>query len=96
MATNASGAIQWPNLQHKFLSDPGIPGPIYGSGLSHSLTVRRFADLTDMTLVDEDTKSIQTGNVNRAIRGNQAMHVTNSLVCKMVCNAIGAIQWSNL
>ena len=38
-----------------FLSDPGIPGPIYGSGLSHSLTMRRFADLTDVTLVDEDT-----------------------------------------
>ena len=59
-----------------FLSDPGIPGPIYGSGLSHSLTMRRFADLTDVTLVDEDTKSILTDNANRAIQGNQAMYVT--------------------
>ena len=35
-----------------------------------------FADLTDVTLVDEDTKSILTDNANRAIQGNQAMHVT--------------------
>ena len=34
------------------------------------------ADLTDVTLVDEDTKSILTDNANRAIQGNQAMHVT--------------------
>ena len=60
----------------KYLSDPGFPGPIYGSGLSHSLTKRRFADLTDVTLVDEDTKSILTDNANTAIQGNQAMHVT--------------------
>ena len=32
--------------------------------------------LTDVTLVDEDTKSILTDNANRAIQGNQAMHVT--------------------
>ena len=35
-----------------------------------------FEDLTDVTLVDEDTKSILTDNANRAIQGNQAMHVT--------------------
>ena len=58
-----------------FLSDPGIPGPIYGSG-SLSVCMRGFADLTDVTLVDEDTKSILTDNANRAIQGNQAMHVT--------------------
>ena len=52
-------------------------GPIYGSGcLSVSLSPRPFADLTDVTLVDEDTKSILTDNANRAIQGNQAMHVT--------------------
>ena len=57
-----------------FLSDPGIPGPIYGSGC---LSLREvFEDLTDVTLVDEDTKSILTDNANRAIQGNQAMHVT--------------------
>ena len=33
------------------------------------------ADLTDVTLVDEDTKSILTNNANRAIQGNQVMHV---------------------
>ena len=59
-----------------FLSYPGIPGPIYGSGLSKSLRPRGFADLTDVTLVDEDTKSILTYNANRAIQGNKAMHVT--------------------
>ena len=35
-----------------------------------------FENLTDVTLVDEDTKSILTENANRAIQGNQAMHVT--------------------
>ena len=38
--------------------------------------MRRFEDLTDVTLVDEDTKSILTDNANRAIKCNQAMHVT--------------------
>ena len=46
------------------------------------------ADLTDVTLVDEDTKSIPTDNANRAIQGNQAMHVTfwsaNLLVMQVV------------
>ena len=37
-----------------FLSDPGVPGPIYGS---ECLQLRHlFADLTDVT--DEDTDSI--------------------------------------
>ena len=40
------------------------------------VTMRRFADLTDVTLVDEDTKSILTENANRVIQGNQAMQVT--------------------
>ena len=58
-----------------FFIGPRCPwGPIYGSG---SLSVRDLvADLTDVTLVDEDTKSILTDNANRAIQGNQAMHVT--------------------
>ena len=60
-----------------FLSDPGVPGVrSMGPVLCHKLTPRRFADLTDVTLVDEDTKSILTDNANRAIQGNQAMHVT--------------------
>ena len=58
-----------------FLSDPGIPGPIYGSK-PLSLTLRPFADLTDVTLADKDTNSILTDNANRAIQGNEAMQVT--------------------
>ena len=34
-----------------------------------------FADLTDVTLADEDNSSIQTDDVNRAIIGNVAMQV---------------------
>ena len=32
-------------------------------------------DLTDVTLADEDTKSIPTDNAKRVIKGNVAMHV---------------------
>ena len=39
----------------------------------HSLTP--CVDLTDVTLADEDTKSIPTDNAKRAIKGNVAMHV---------------------
>ena len=36
------------------------------------------ADLTDVTLVDEDTNSIPTNNANRTIQDNNvAMSVTN-------------------
>ena len=34
-----------------------------------------FADLTDVTLADEDTNSMLTDNANRAIQGNVAMQV---------------------
>ena len=34
-----------------------------------SVRPRRFADLTDVTLADEDTNSILTDNANRAIQG---------------------------
>ena len=44
--------------------------------VTHSL-MRRFANLTDVTLADGDTKSILTDNANRAIQGNVAMHVTH-------------------
>ena len=47
-----------------------------GPVVSNSVCMRGFADLTDVTLVDEDTKSILTDNANRAIQGNRAMHVT--------------------
>ena len=36
-----------------------------------------FADLSDVTLADKDTKSIGTDNGNIAIQGNVAMHVTH-------------------
>ena len=34
------------------------------------------ADLTDVTLADEDINSILTDNANRAIQGNVALHCT--------------------
>ena len=37
---------------------------------------RRLADLTDVTLAEEDTNLILTDGVNRAIQGNVAMQVT--------------------
>ena len=63
-----------------------------GLSLSNSLTVR-FADLTDVTLADEDTNSILTDNANRAIQSNVAMHV---MFVKFGTNASVAIQWLNL
>ena len=52
-----------------FLSDPGVPSPIFVSGCP-SVSPRGCVDLTDMTLADEDTNSILTDNANRAIQGN--------------------------
>ena len=46
-----------------------------GLGLCPSLTSRRFADLTDVTLADDDSNSIPTDDVNKAILGNVAMQV---------------------
>ena len=43
-----------------------------------SLTPRPFADLTDVTLADEDSNSTPADDVNRAILGNVAMHVAPS------------------
>ena len=47
---------------HIFLSDPGKPG----SDLWVRMSVRQTpcADLTDVTLTDEDTNAILTDNVN--------------------------------
>ena len=39
---------------------------------------RLFADLTDVTLADEDSNSIPTDDVNRAFLGNVAMQVAPS------------------
>ena len=43
-----------------------------------SLTNRAFADLTDVTLADEDTNSILNDNANKALQGNVAKQVTQS------------------
>ena len=59
-----------------FLSDPGVPGVrIMGPDVTHSLQPRPFADLTDVTLADEDSNSTPADYVNRAILGNVAMQV---------------------
>ena len=55
-----------------------------GSLVSNSLTERPFADLTDVTLADEDTNPILTDNANRAIQGNVAMPVTQP--GREICN----------
>ena len=52
-------------------------GPIYGSECL-KLTEGGCADLTDVTLADEDTNSILTDNANRAIQDNVAMQITQS------------------
>ena len=46
-----------------------------GPVVSNKLTPRPFADLTDMTLADEDTMSKLTDNAKREIQGNDAMQV---------------------
>ena len=57
----------WPKIS--FLSDQGKPGVrSLGPGCP-SVRETPCADLTDVTLADEDTKLIQTDNVNRAIPG---------------------------
>ena len=60
-----------------FLSDPGVSGVrSMGSSLSNKLTERPFADLTDVTLADEDTNPILTDNAKRTFQGNLATRVT--------------------
>ena len=44
-----------------------------GPGLSHSLSSRGCADLTDVTLADDDTNPIPTDSAKRAIQGNVAI-----------------------
>ena len=39
------------------------------------VSTRGFADLTDVTLADEDSNSIPTDDVDRAILGNVTMQV---------------------
>ena len=54
-----------------------------------------FADLTDVTLADEDSNSIPADDVNRAILGNVAMQVAPP-GAKIETNASGTTWWRNL
>ena len=64
---------------HFFLSDPGVPGVrSMGPDVSKSVHTRPFADLTDVTLADEDSNSIPTDDANKAVLGNVAMQVAPS------------------
>ena len=48
-----------------FLSDPGVPGVRFmGPDVRPSVSERLFADLTDVTLADEDINSIPADDVN--------------------------------
>ena len=46
-----------------------------GPDVRPSVSTRLFADFTDVTLADEDSNSIPTDDVNRAILGNVKMQV---------------------
>ena len=64
------------HCQNYFLSDPGVPG-VRSMGPDVTQSIQDyFADLTDVTLADEDSNSIPTDDVKRAILGNVAMQVT--------------------
>ena len=65
------------HIQPVFLSDPGVSGVrSMGSSLSNYVTKPPFADLTDVTLADEDTNPILTDGANRTFQSNVAMQVT--------------------
>ena len=70
------------------LSDPGEAGV---QSMGPDVSERGFADLTDVTLADEDTNSILADNAKGAIQGNEAMQVmkTNMQVAPsggQICN----------
>ena len=46
-----------------------------GPDVTHWVSERCCADLTDVTLADEDTNSILADNANREIQSNEAMQV---------------------
>ena len=64
-----------------FLSDPGVPGVrSMGPDVSESIHTTPCADITDVTLADEDSNSTPADVVNRAILGKVAMQVAPSVV----------------
>ena len=59
-----------------YLSDRGVPGVrSMGPDVGNSIHTRPFADLTGVTLADEESNSIPVDYVNRAILCNMAMQV---------------------
>ena len=71
------------------LFDPGVPG-VRSMGLK--LSERDFADLTDVTLGDEDTNSILNDNANRAIQGNVTQpggQICNICMCRHLMANLG-------
>ena len=56
-----------------------------GPDLCPSLTTGGFADLTDVTLADEDSNSIPADYVNRALLGNVAMRVAPPQLIATAC-----------
>ena len=63
MPKRGEGSKRLPGWLGHFLSDPGVPGV---RSMGHDVSTRLFADLTDVTLADEDSNSIPTDDVNRA------------------------------
>ena len=67
-------------MKTTFLSDPGVLGSDLCVPMSVCLSVseKGLANLTDVTLADQATNSMQADNANIAIQGNVAMKVTQS------------------
>ena len=64
------GRASYMNCGRVFLSDPGVPGV---RSMGPDETPRVCWDLTDVTLADDDSNSIPTDDVNKAILGNVAI-----------------------
>ena len=69
-------------------------GLIYGSGCLSVSTRGCAADLTDVTLADEDTNSILADNANRTIQDSALMQVAPH--DDQILKQIGATCWHNL
>ena len=80
-----------------FLSDPAIPGVrSMGPSLCPSLTNWCLVDLTDVTLVDEDTNSILADDTNRTIPGNLAIQMRQSYLVRKVILWEKVVSWEKV
>ena len=78
--TNSFGLFRLP---YTIFIGPRCPwGPIYGFASLKQTNWATCANLTDVTLADDDTNSILTDNANRTFQGNVAMQVTQ-LCCQI-------------